>query len=689
MSESLFGMMANPQAMGLLGLAQGFGQAAMPSRMPVPLGAAFGQAAGGMLAGMTQAQKLKLMAEQEKRLNQMTDLQRQEFDLKRKNQEQFNQLAAGVMAGGGDGAMPGMPGMPATPGQAPTTPAMQEPGGGQGGVTPLADRIVGAESGGNPNAKNPLSSASGAGQFIDSTWLAMMRKYKPEFSMNSDQEILALRNSPMLSLQMTQRYAEDNAAHLQSQGLPVNDGNIYMAHWFGPAGAASILKAPPGTPVAQVLPPQVLQANPTIANMTTDVLASVAARKVSGQTTPSPSPIAAASQTLAGGGGMDQYYKLMNMAKAFAASPDPRGQHFANIYLSMAKEMLNVGAWQDATDRDGRPGYRNRITGEFKAAPTDVERVRQPDMSERIVRRDQAAGMTSAPQPMSPVPTMGPAGPTLTDPANPQRQIGTPLLDLNQQMAAGVQRQNMPAAPPAATPGMPPANAMNPMPTPAPGAAAPPAMSPGAAIAQQAGMAAGATTAAQDTQKAWGVASKAAQDGARQNVLLDRALTAMSKFEPGMTANPRIWMGQVWAAMGGNPGNLSEGEILKSIQTSLQIGQARGEGAVSNFERQLLADRAPILMSTPQGARKVVQLLKSLNEFDAGIAEVYTRNAESNGGTVNPVSVHRELMDYMKKNPVPDVAGVLGDGGGAAPAASGGRGAAPALRWNVQKGAWE
>lgn len=33
----------------------------------------------------------------------------------------------------------------------------------------LEDQIIGAESGGNPTAKNPRSSATGAGQFIDST----------------------------------------------------------------------------------------------------------------------------------------------------------------------------------------------------------------------------------------------------------------------------------------------------------------------------------------------------------------------------------------------------------------------------------------------------------------------------------------------------------------------------------------
>ena len=49
-------------------------------------------------------------------------------------------------------------------------------------VGKLVDRIIRVESGGSATAKNPLSSATGLGQFISSTWLRMMRTYRPDLA---------------------------------------------------------------------------------------------------------------------------------------------------------------------------------------------------------------------------------------------------------------------------------------------------------------------------------------------------------------------------------------------------------------------------------------------------------------------------------------------------------------------------
>jgi hypothetical protein len=70
-----------------------------------------------------------------------------------------------------------------------------------GGAAPGGDytaRMVSLESGGDPNARNPRSSATGAGQFIDSTWLSIAPNITNTAGMTREQ-ILELRKNPDLA----------------------------------------------------------------------------------------------------------------------------------------------------------------------------------------------------------------------------------------------------------------------------------------------------------------------------------------------------------------------------------------------------------------------------------------------------------------------------------------------------------
>lgn len=144
----------------------------------------------------------------------------------------------------------------------------------------LADSIIGAESGGNATAKNPRSSATGAGQFIASTWLDTIRKHRPDLAGLPSDQVLALRNDPALSRDMTQAYADDNAAVLRKSGFEPTPGNAYLAHFAGPAGATSVLGADPSTPVSAVLPAASIAANPFLNGMSAGDLTAWAAKKV-------------------------------------------------------------------------------------------------------------------------------------------------------------------------------------------------------------------------------------------------------------------------------------------------------------------------------------------------------------------------------------------------------------------------
>lgn len=127
----------------------------------------------------------------------------------------------------------------------------------------VVDQIIGDESGGDPTARNPRSSATGAGQFISSTWLDLIKRERPDVARGkSDRELLALRNDPKLSRQMTGAYARQNSQVLVDNGLAASNVNISMMHLLGPGEGIRALKASPSTRMESIVSQQTLNANP-------------------------------------------------------------------------------------------------------------------------------------------------------------------------------------------------------------------------------------------------------------------------------------------------------------------------------------------------------------------------------------------------------------------------------------------
>jgi hypothetical protein len=113
---------------------------------------------------------------------------------------------------------------------------------GDGAVKAVVERIVAVESGGDPNARNKRSSATGAGQFLDETWLEMIRTHRRDLvGGRSEKEILDLRRDPELTRAIIARLVERNAALLKKRGLPVTPGTLYLTHFAGPVGAVAVL----------------------------------------------------------------------------------------------------------------------------------------------------------------------------------------------------------------------------------------------------------------------------------------------------------------------------------------------------------------------------------------------------------------------------------------------------------------
>lgn len=156
-------------------------------------------------------------------------------------------------------------------------------GGGSGAVQALVNQIIRVESGGNATAKNSRSTATGLGQFIESTWLRMMRDYRPDLARSmSRQALLNLRTDPALSREMVTNLARENERFLRARGHQITPGRLYLAHFLGPAGAHTALSSNPSASVLDVMGSGVVNANPFLRGKTIADLTAWSDRKMRG-----------------------------------------------------------------------------------------------------------------------------------------------------------------------------------------------------------------------------------------------------------------------------------------------------------------------------------------------------------------------------------------------------------------------
>ena len=120
------------------------------------------------------------------------------------------------------------------------------------------------ESGFNPAAKAHTSSATGLFQFIDSTWLQMVKTHGAEYGLGKEaaaittnpggslsvsdpamkKHILELRKDPNVSAALAAEFTKDNAEVLKTQaGGTIGSTELSMAHFMGAQGAAKFLTA--------------------------------------------------------------------------------------------------------------------------------------------------------------------------------------------------------------------------------------------------------------------------------------------------------------------------------------------------------------------------------------------------------------------------------------------------------------
>jgi hypothetical protein len=117
--------------------------------------------------------------------------------------------------------------------------------------------------------KNPRSSAQGIGQFIDSTFVDTFRKTFPDRAKGMSKEAILAQRGTMVDgvpveQPMLRAFTAENQQRLQDAGFQPTKGNTYLSHFLGSGDAIEVLSAKPDTPVADLLSPRVLKANPEV-----------------------------------------------------------------------------------------------------------------------------------------------------------------------------------------------------------------------------------------------------------------------------------------------------------------------------------------------------------------------------------------------------------------------------------------
>ena len=133
-------------------------------------------------------------------------------------------------------------------------------------------RTAKRESGFNPQAKAPTSSAAGLFQFVEQTWLSVLKKhgvthgyaryaglieqgadgrYHVPGGSEARKAVMDLRLDPQAAATMAGELAGDHAAYLRGRvGREPSGGELYAAHFLGPQGSAKLIEAYSASPSA-------------------------------------------------------------------------------------------------------------------------------------------------------------------------------------------------------------------------------------------------------------------------------------------------------------------------------------------------------------------------------------------------------------------------------------------------------
>lgn len=267
---------------------------------------------------------------------------------------------------------------------------------------PFMELVVARESSGNPNAKNPLSSATGPHQFIEQTWLEKVKTHGAKYGLQdfatliqrdrsgryvvSDPavrtKILQLRTDPNISTAMANEHAKELQAGMSARlGRAPTNEELYLGWVFGAGPGALIATAAPENTAGAYVSAEAIKANPGLfpngARTTVAQLRARMSRTPSGGT-PSAAPTVLASQTTALPGAPPSMPQIQPVdftrAEDIWASLKPEGVDQDALNNQKRTLLLSGLASGISSTEGGIPGMLARMaSGGFSAQAAGAE----------------------------------------------------------------------------------------------------------------------------------------------------------------------------------------------------------------------------------------------------------------------------------------------------------------------------
>ncbi len=319
------------------------------------------------------------------------------------------------------------------------------------------------------------------------------------------------------------------------------------------------------------------------------------------------------------------------------------GLRLGNLDLSNPKNVLALGALADlagipslATLATGTPGYQGLIAGAKKGAEYPYEIGKMREQTGEDIRK----GYALAPIDLNKIQTQA----DLDRVSKQLEQAGAAARDIVTVNAGGREMQVTRAQAaemanralggtggPSGTQGA--GNA------PATGnqAFGKPTFTPGEAKADE-GIATAGIKALEDTHQAELSANKRTQ-------LYGQMAEAMQGFKPGATADMKLRAGRVWKDLTGvDLTGVPAAEVFQQAGRQIQIAAApKGQGSVSNYEREIFAEAIPKMTTSPEGLEQALAIGKRLDDYDRQVAQIHREVAKQNGGRPNYLEAQQRI----------------------------------------------